>query len=81
MVIDVGANVGFFTLLFSILVGQHGKVYAFEPHPRIYKYLRGNLALNTVKNVHTYNIALGSRNKTTHFSNNKTGDAKNLVVD
>src|SRR5947208_793716 len=33
-VFDIGANVGFFTLLASKLAGEAGRVYAFEPLPR-----------------------------------------------
>lgn len=59
--VDVGANVGFFTLLSSALVGPSGKVYAFEPNPQVYKYLEANLALNQAKNVISYNIAIGDK--------------------
>ena len=34
VVVDVGANIGFFTLMSSILVGKFGKVYAIEAHPK-----------------------------------------------
>ncbi|MFZ3043636.1 MAG: FkbM family methyltransferase [Minisyncoccia bacterium] len=40
--IDVGANIGFYTLLTSALVGESGKVYAFEPTPRTFQILSRN---------------------------------------
>jgi len=79
IVIDVGANIGFFTLIFSTIVGRTGKVYAIEPHPRIYKYLQGNLDLNSVENVRTFNLALGSKSGTVKFSDRK-GDDRNSVI-
>jgi len=41
-VMDVGAHIGYYTLLFSKLVGSDGRVYAFEPHPQIFEMLRYN---------------------------------------
>lgn len=79
IVIDVGANIGFFTLIFSTIVGRTGKVYAIEPHPRIYKYLQGNLDLNSVENVFPFNLALGSKSGTVKFSDRK-GDDRNAVI-
>lgn len=40
--LDVGANVGFYTLLASVLVGESGKAHAFEPTPRTFKILSAN---------------------------------------
>ncbi|MGC1301283.1 MAG: FkbM family methyltransferase [Caulobacteraceae bacterium] len=45
-VADVGANVGYFTLLLADLVGPGGAVHAFEPNPGIVELLRQNLAVN-----------------------------------
>jgi FkbM family methyltransferase len=50
-VYDVGANIGFFTILCSRLVGPQGKVYAFEPIPENLATLRRNIALNKLTNV------------------------------
>jgi FkbM family methyltransferase len=49
--VDVGANIGFFTLLLSRLVGPAGRVIAFEPLPAAIERLRANLSLNKVRNV------------------------------
>ena len=48
---DVGANVGFFTLLGSTLVGKTGSVVAFEPLPRNVALLRRHVAMNGLENV------------------------------
>jgi len=51
VVFDVGANVGFFTLLSSLLVGVRGRVVAFEPLPRNLALLRRHLEVNAVGNA------------------------------
>ena len=50
-VVDLGANIGYFTLLAAKLVGKKGKVYSFEPEPRNYNYLLKNIELNEYDNV------------------------------
>lgn len=60
VLIDVGAHVGYYTLLGSKLVGTAGHVYAFEPSPGAYRALNANLALNTPTNVTALNVAAGA---------------------
>lgn len=43
---DIGANVGYFTLLMARCVGTSGHVVAFEPDPLVGEYLRRNVARN-----------------------------------
>jgi FkbM family methyltransferase len=45
-VVDVGANVGYYTLLLADAVGPDGRVVAFEPNPRIAEMLRLSAAIN-----------------------------------
>ena len=44
--LDVGANIGYFSMLGAARVGSSGKVFAFEPEPRNYELLVANTALN-----------------------------------
>jgi len=51
VVVDCGAHTGYYSLLFSKLVGEKGKVYSFEPDPYNFEFLQNNLSINLIKNV------------------------------
>jgi len=61
-VIDLGANIGYFTLLAAKLVGFQGKVFAFEPEPKNYNYLQKNIKLNNYENVTALQKAVSDKN-------------------
>ncbi len=51
VVLDIGSHIGYYTIMFSKLVGNKGKVYAFEPNPNNFAILKKNVELNNCKNV------------------------------
>jgi len=57
--VDVGANVGYYTLLAAELVGPEGHVYALEPAPRTHAALVANIELNGYANVTALCTAAG----------------------
>jgi FkbM family methyltransferase len=57
-VLDIGANIGFDTLMLSKLVGEKGRVYAFEPDPITFELAKKNLEANNIKNVELINKAV-----------------------
>ena len=62
VVLDVGANVGVFTILLARWAGPVGHVYAFEPDPETLHPLQEHLALNGVRDrVTTLPIAVSDR--------------------
>ena len=58
--LDVGANIGFISIVVACFIGKGGLVYAVEPHPLIFKELQENISLNQAKNIVPLNVALGS---------------------
>ncbi len=60
-VVDVGSNLGLYTVLLSRRVGPAGRVLAFEPDPDLFALLQRNCTLNGCHNVAAHNLALGSR--------------------
>lgn len=61
VVMDVGAHAGYFSLIFATLVGQAGRVVAFEPHRGTYEVLCRNLGRRRVRNVEAINMAVADR--------------------
>lgn len=54
---DIGANLGFFSVLFSRLVGNLGMVYAFEPVPANASMIERNVHLNRLSNIKVLKVA------------------------
>jgi FkbM family methyltransferase len=72
IVFDIGANVGFYTLLSSVLVGPEGKVFAFEPLPNNLLYLKRHIQLNHLTNVSIIEAAVADHDGFTNFEEGKT---------
>jgi FkbM family methyltransferase len=60
IVFDIGAHVGFYTLLASVLVGPRGRVFAFEPLGTNLQYLQEHIRLNRVTNVTVIEAAVSN---------------------
>jgi len=53
-VIDVGANVGYFTALAASCIGPHGRIFSIEPSPYAFERLQRFLGMNGLKQVHAF---------------------------
>lgn len=60
-VLDIGANIGYHSLILSTLIGS-GHVFAFEPNPQILPTLYNNIKSSGRKNIHVYEVGVGNRN-------------------
>lgn len=91
VVVDVGANVGYYTLIAGKLVGDTGRVYAFEPDPQGFELLRRNVQLNGLTNVvleqkaasnetGTLKLFLAEENKGDHRVYNPEGENRRSVT-
>lgn len=72
-VIDIGANLGYYTCLLADLVGDSGRVYAVEPVPVIFSVLKRNVGKR--RNVELLNYALGEQERTIEMANDSVASA------
>lgn len=61
--VDIGANIGYYALQESRLVGNLGKVYAIEPVKESLDLLKRNIEVNHYKNIECYQLACGENNR------------------
>lgn len=64
VVVDVGSQIGYYTLMAAEKCGQSGRVYAFEPNERNFTLLQQNVNLNGFRQVTTVNAAVSSTDGT-----------------
>jgi len=79
VIFDLGANVGFYTLLASVLTGRDGRVFSFEPLPENLALLRRHLALNAVENCVVYEAAVGASSGTALFAPGESSTTGHLA--
>ena len=75
--IDVGANIGSFTVLAS--AHNQAKSISFEPVPATFNYLQRNIKINKIENVRLLNVAVGSAKSKVYFTDNE--DTTNHVAE
>jgi FkbM family methyltransferase len=80
-VVDIGAHIGYFSVLAGRIVGPEGTVFAFEPEPGNYRRLRDHLAQNGLHQVQSFNVALGSSPGTAEMYFNSDNDGGHAFWD
>lgn len=71
--IDVGANIGKYTMYLARKLGKVGKVISIEPEPSNFSVLKKNISLNKLDNVKAFNYACFSKNTSLDFFVEKEG--------
>lgn len=61
VVFDIGANVGYYSLLAANLVGPSGKVFAFEPLRSNFEHLKKNADINFYRNIFPFEVAVSDK--------------------
>jgi FkbM family methyltransferase len=79
VVLDCGAHIGEYTLLTSTRVGDEGSVHAFEPDPRMFRYLEQNVLTNRLRNVVLNRIALSDTSGREQFVLDSDAAASSLA--
>lgn len=82
VVLDIGANLGAYTLLFGVWTGSGGRVYAFEPAPASYAGLKAHVELNGLSNrITTLQQAVTSTDGAADFIVDGSQGANRLTSD
>lgn len=78
---DIGAHVGFYAVIGAQLVGEKGKVFAFEPVPEMAEKCRYNLQQNGFENAKVVRVAAGRKEGTRRFRVDEMKQASKLSKD
>lgn len=80
VIVDVGANIGYYSLL--AVVGSQGSatVYSFEPEPNSYRYLLDNIELNQTRAIVPVNMALSDQEGSICFFVHDSNGGKHSIV-
>lgn len=81
VVFDIGAHVGFYTILASELIGETGKVFAFEPLPRNIFYLERHIKINKCENVKIIKTAVSDKEGIAFLSDNCDSSYSRIIED
>jgi FkbM family methyltransferase len=81
VVLDIGAHIGYYTLIFAKLVGRSGRVFAFEPDPTNFALLEKNVRMNGYSNVTVVQMAVAQRSELVSLFLEETQEAHSIVRD
>lgn len=79
IVFDIGAHVGYYTLLAARRVGPGGYVYAFEPLPRNSAFLDRHIQINHLSNVTSYQVAVSDQSGSAHFGGGQSSSTGRIT--
>jgi FkbM family methyltransferase len=78
--LDIGANIGYYVLLESKLIGEKGNIIAIEPSPENFEYLQKNIKLQNTTKIQALNIAAGNREGKIRFLVYENASNSGMVI-
>ena len=79
-ILEIGANIGYYTILMGKLVGKNGKIYAYEPYPRSVDILIRNIELNNLTDiVEVYSSAVSTENTVKRLYLGRASNVHSLI--
>ncbi len=78
-VLDVGAHVGYFSLLFAVRTGSAGRVTTLEPNPANVAKIRAMIAANALENIELLPLAASDADGTVEFATEETGQMGHIT--
>ena len=81
VVLDIGANIGYYTLIAARLVGPEGRVFAFEPDPGNFDILKRNVEMNGYRNAVLVQKAVASKTENLHLYISEENKADHRIYD
>ncbi|NEQ77202.1 MAG: FkbM family methyltransferase [Okeania sp. SIO2C9] len=79
--INIGAHIGYYSVLAAKIVGIEGKIFAFESESSNYQKILENISLNSLNNISLFNLAVGSETKQTQLFFNQDNDGCHALWD
>lgn len=79
-VIDVGANIGMYSIVLGALVGEQGRVFSFEPTQDSYRAFLDNMSLNTTRNVTPFLLGVDERIGSAKFLDHRYSKEQNRLA-
>jgi len=79
--VDIGAHVGYFSILAAKLVGKKGQVVSFEPEDNNFEHLQSNIALNDLSNITLFQRPVTEKTEMRTFYINSDGDGGHALWD
>jgi FkbM family methyltransferase len=76
IVLDIGSNVGYYSVKLGAIVGPTGRLYSFEPNPELYPFTRENLTINGLLGhctPHDFGLGAESGSATLNFGHSNMG--------
>lgn len=72
IIFDIGANVGFYSLLAAELAGEESRVFSFEPLEENFNYLKKHILINNYRNIFLFKEAVADKNDFGFFKKEKS---------
>lgn len=66
-VLDIGAHIGYYSIIAAYHVGDSGRVFSFEPEPENFVSLQRNISANNFRNIQSFQYAISNRNGNENF--------------
>lgn len=79
VILEIGANIGYYVLMEAKILSENGYIYAIEPEPSNFDLLKKNVQLNKIENIELKNIAISNKKEIAKLYIGKASNLHTLI--